>query len=260
MTIRSSFGRKILLAGASLLLTTSMAFAEEQPKPKGEAGSSPYEFRRDHDPNGIGKFYLGREIARVMGFGNSGEGALWLERETREKEEKVSLLVKSLKLEPGMIVADIGSGSGVISVLLAEHVLPNGKVMAVDIQQEMLDRLKRNCEKLKIDNVVPVKGAEKTPNLKPESVDLIVMVDVYHEFEHPREMLLAMSKSLKEGGRIAFVEYRREDPTVPIKLVHKMSEAQVRKEAEQPEFGLEWVETIGVLPRQHVVVFKKSKK
>ena len=261
MTTSASLRQRLVLVLASMTLCGSLGLAEDKPaKPKAEIGSSQYEFRADHDPNGIGKFYMGREIARVMGFGTSGEGALWLERETREKEEKISLLVKSLKLTPSMTVADIGSGSGVISVLLAEHVAPNGKVLAVDIQQEMLDRLKRNCEKLKIDNVVPVKGAEKSPNLKPETVDLIVMVDVYHEFEHPREMLLEMSKSLKVGGRIAFVEYRREDPTVPIKLVHKMSEAQVRKEAEQPEFGLEWVETIAVLPRQHIVVFRRAQK
>jgi len=164
-----------------------------------------------------------------------------------------------LKLKPGMVVADIGAGSGVISVLMSEHLKPNGKVLAVDIQQEMLDRLKRNCERLNIDNIEPVKGGEKTTNLKPETVDLIVMVDVYHEFEHPYEMLTEMSKALKIGGRIAFVEYRREDQNVPIKLVHKMSEAQVRKEAEQPEFGLKWTETIRSLPRQHIVLFERTK-
>ena len=254
--------RTVLLTGCQLVLLALVGSLRADDKPAKPNNDSPsrYENRADHDPNGIGKFYLGREIAHVMGYGPGGAGALWLERETREKEEKISLLVKSLGLKPGMIVADIGAGSGVISLLMAEPLLPGGKVLAVDIQQEMLDRLKANCEKLKVANIEPVKSTEKSPNLKPESVDLIVMVDVYHEFEHPYEMLLGMSKSLKAGGRIAFVEYRKEDPTVPIKLVHKMAEAQVRKEAEQPEFGLKWVETIGVLPRQHIVVFKREAK
>ncbi len=247
-----------LTAACGLLLSVS-AFAQAEDKPAAEKTNARYERRADHDPNGIGKFYLGREIAHVMGFGPGGAGALWLERETREKEEKVSLLVKSLGLKPGMVVADVGAGSGVISLLMAEHLAPDGKVLAVDIQQEMLDRLKANCEKLGVKNIEPVKSTEKASNMKPGTVDLIVMVDVYHEFEFPHEMLLDLSKSLKVGGRIAFVEYRKEDPTVPIKEVHKMSEAQVRKEAEQAEFNLKWVETIAVLPRQHVVVFKRQK-
>jgi precorrin-6B methylase 2 len=231
------------------------ALAEEPPMPGGER----YEFRRDHDPNGIGKFYMGREIAHVMGFGPGGQGAQWLERAVREKEEKLSLLIKSLDLKPGMVVADIGAGSGVISVLMAEKILPEGKVLAVDVQQEMLDRLRDNLKKLKITNVEPIKGTQKTTSLKPNSVDLAIMVDVYHELEFPYEMMLDISRSLKPGGRCVFVEYRKEDPNVPIKLVHKMSEAQVKQEISQPEFGLQWSKTIGVLPWQHIVVFEKSK-
>lgn len=227
--------------------------AEESEKP----GDSRYEFRADHDPNGIGKFYMGREIAHVMGFGPGGQGAEWLERAVREKEEKLSLLIKSLDLKPGMVVADIGAGSGVISVLMAEKILPGGKVLAVDVQQEMLDRLRDNCKKLKITNVEPLKGTAKATSLKPESVDLAIMVDVYHELEFPYEMMLDISKSLRPGGRCVFVEYRKEDPDVPIKLVHKMTEAQVKKEISLPEFGLKWTKTIGVLPWQHIVVFQK---
>lgn len=248
-----------LLSACSLVLLPLTATLIGEDKPAINSEKPRYERRAQHDPNGIGKFYLGREIAHVMGFGPGGAGALWLERETREKEEKVSLLVKSLGLKPGMVVADVGAGSGVISLLMAEHVAPEGKVLAVDIQQEMLDRLRVNCDKLKITNIEPVKSTEKASNLKPETVDLIVMVDVYHEFEFPHEMLADLAKSLKIGGRIAFVEYRKEDPSVPIKEVHKMSEAQVRKEAEQAEFNLKWVETIPVLPRQHIVVFKRTK-
>ena len=239
---------------AVILILVSTSFAQkEEPATKADDDGR-YSWRENHDPNGIGKFYMGREIAHVMGFA----GARWLERTEREDEERLTLLVRSLKLKPGMIVADIGAGSGVISMLMAEQLLPDGKVMAVDIQQEMLDRLADNCKKRGVTNIVPVKGETKSPNLKPGSVDLIILVDVYHEFEFPYEMTLEMSKSLKPGGRIAWVEYRKEDRTVPIKLVHKMSEAQVKLEASQEGLGLKFVETIGVLPRQHIVIFEKS--
>ncbi|QDT41022.1 putative methyltransferase YcgJ [Gimesia alba] len=213
-----------------------------------------YLYKRNHDPNGIGKFYRGREIARVMGY----QGAPWLERKTREQEERLSLLPKALKLQPGMAVADIGAGSGVISVILAEHVSPGGKVYAVDVQQEMLDLLAKKLKKVGVDNIHPVLGTQKSPGLKPESIDLAIMVDVYHEFEFPYEMMLEISKALKPKGRVVLVEYRKEDPAVPIKLVHKMSEAQAKKEVSRPELNLKWKETIGVLPRQHILVFEKT--
>ncbi|MBX3437503.1 MAG: methyltransferase domain-containing protein [Planctomycetaceae bacterium] len=212
-----------------------------------------YTYQEIHDPNGIGKFYMGREIARVMGH----QGIAWLERPQREREEGLSLLVEALRLEPGMVVADIGAGSGVISTLMAEQVGPTGIVLAVDIQQEMLDALAAKCKQLNIDNILPVLGSTRSPALKPGVVDLVVMVDVYHEFDFPYEMLHEIAASLKPGGRVAFVEYRKEDPTVPIKEVHKMSEAQVKREASLPEFGLRWKETFGKLPRQHVVLFEK---
>jgi precorrin-6B methylase 2 len=239
---------------AVALMLVSAAIAQEKTadeKPDKEEGR--YSRRALHDPNGIGKFYMGREIAHVMGF----RGAGWLERTEREEEERLTLLVRSLKLKPGMIVADIGAGSGVIAMLMAPQILPDGKVLAVDIQQKMLDRLATNCKKNGVTNVVPVKGKVKSPNLKPGTVDLIILVDVYHEFEFPYEMKLELSKSLKPGGRIAWVEYRKEDRTVPIKLVHKMSEAQVKREASQPELGLKFVETIKVLPWQHIIIFEK---
>ena len=212
-----------------------------------------YSFRKIHDPNGIGKFYMGREIAHVMGFA----GAAWLERSSREREEKLSLLVKSLKLKPGMVVADIGAGSGVISMLMAEQIGGEGSILAVDVQQKMLDRLVQRARQRGLTNIKPIKGTSKSPNLKPGSVDLVILVDVYHEFDFPFEMLQQISAALKPGGRVAFVEYRKEDPTVPIKLVHKMSEAQVKKVASLPELGLRWKETIGILPRQHIVVFER---
>jgi len=226
-------------------------------KAKTDKASLPkrYSTREFHDPNGIGKFYMGREIAHVMGF----SGAAWLERDSREKEERLTLLVKSLKIKPDMTIADIGAGSGVITFLVAAQLGDKGRVLGVDVQDEMLNRLKKRAKARRITNVVPVKGTQKSPNLKPGTVDLAIMVDVYHEFEFPYEMLREIARALKPGGRVAFVEYRKEDPTVPIKLVHKMTEAQVRKEAEQPEFGLRYKETIGVLPRQHIVVFERLK-
>ena len=215
-----------------------------------------YEFRKEHDPNGHGKFYMGRELAMVMSF----HGAPWLERPEREEEERLSLLVSHLGLKPGMVVADVGAGSGVLSLMMAHEVGDKGKVLAIDIQQEMLDLLGDKIENHKIKNVELVLGTDKSPKLKEASIDLALMVDVYHEFEYPYEMTLELAKALKPGGRIAFVEYRREDPQVPIKLVHKMTEAQVKKEISLPEFGLKWKETIDKLPRQHIVVFERPVK
>ena len=211
-----------------------------------------YEYRRQHDPDGIGKFYLGREIAHVMGH----QAANWLERPERVAEEKPALLLKALKLKPGDAVADIGAGTGYYSWRIAEAVGEKGRVYAVDIQQEMLDLLAKNMAERKITNVKGVLGAITDPKLPARSVDLVLMVDVYHEFDHPQEMAQAICNALKPGGRVVFVEFRAEDPNVPIKEVHKMSEAQVRKEMSvQP---LQWVETIETLPWQHIIIFKKK--
>lgn len=213
-----------------------------------------YTYRRDHAPDGIGKFYMGREIARVMGFA----GAAWLDRPEREREERLSLLIEALDLKPGMVVADIGAGSGRITLLLAEAVGPSGRVYAVDIQQKMLDLIAAKLKRRKLQNVTLVRGTAKSPRLPQETMDLVLLVDVYHEFAYPYEMLYEISRSLKAGGRVVFVEYRMEDPKVPIKRLHKMSEAQVRREASWPEFRLRHVRTIGVLPRQHIIVFCKD--
>lgn len=242
----------VILTVAAALLSARPASADSKDEAIDEENPR-YTWREDHDPNGIGKFYMGREIARVMGH----QGIRWLERPEREEEEGLSLLIECLSIEPGMVVADIGAGSGVISVRLAREVGPKGTVLAVDIQQEMLDALAINCKRLEIDNIEPILGDVRSPKLNPGTVDLVVMVDVYHEFNYPYEMLSEIARSLKPGGRVAFVEYRKEDPRVPIKLVHKMSEAQVKKEASQPEFGLKWKETVDKLPRQHVVIFEK---
>ncbi|QDV28857.1 Ubiquinone/menaquinone biosynthesis C-methyltransferase UbiE [Planctopirus ephydatiae] len=242
-----SVGLMMLFAAAGPL-----AMANEPPVALEPA--TRYSFREDHDPNGTGKFYMGREIALVMSF----HGAPWLERPEREEEERLSKLVQLLDLKPGQVAADIGAGSGVITMMMADQVGPKGKVLAVDIQQEMLDLLADKLNRRNLLNVDLVLGTEKSPKIAPGTLDLALMVDVYHELEFPYEMMKEMAASLKPGGRLVFVEYRREDPEVPIKLIHKMSEAQVRKEAEQPEFGLKWKATHKDLPRQHVIVFEKS--
>ena len=194
---------------------------------------------------------MGREIAQVMGH----QAADWLDRPEREAEEAPSLLIRSLKLKPGMAIADIGAGSGYLSFPMAKLVAPSGKVYAVDIQQEMLDIIKKRARVRRLSNVVPVLGTISDPKLEKDSIDLIIMVDVYHEFDHPWEMTTAMVKALKPGGRLVFVEYRREDPNVPIKLVHKMSVEQVRKE--MSIHSLKWVKTLTILPRQHIIIFQK---
>ena len=212
-----------------------------------------YSFRRFHDPNGTGKFYMGREIAQVMSF----HGAAWLNRPQREEEEELSTLFKLLEIKPGSTAADIGAGSGVLTERLARAVGPKGTVYAVDIQDEMLALLNERMKAKGIENVVPVLGKIDDPKLEDDSVDLMLLVDVYHEFSHPHEMVAAMAEGLRPGGRIVLVEYRKEDPRVPIKVIHKMTEKQVKRELLRPEFGLEWVTTHDELPRQHVIVFRK---
>jgi ubiquinone/menaquinone biosynthesis C-methylase UbiE len=214
--------------------------------------SGRYVKKADHDPDGIGVFYMGREIAQVMGH----EAADWLDRPERENEEAPSMLVKSLKLQPGMKIADIGAGSGYLSFMMAKDVGASGKIYAEDIQPEMLDIVRKKAAKMGQSNVEPWLGTITDPKLPPGSMDLMIMVDVYHEFDHPYEMVDNMVRELKHGGRLVFVEYRKEDPSVPIKLVHKMTVAQVKKE--MAIFPLTYQQTIEILPRQHIIVFTRD--
>jgi ubiquinone/menaquinone biosynthesis C-methylase UbiE len=184
------------------------------------------------------------------------QAADWLDRPEREAEEAPSLLLKSLKIKPGQTLVDLGAGSGYLTFPMAKLTGPKGKVFAVDIQQEMLDILQTRARQRNLRNIVSVLGAADDPKLPENSADMILMVDVYHEFEFPYEMAQAMVRALKPGGRLIFVEYRMEDPNVPIKLVHKMTEAQVRKEMRV--LPLKWAETINVLPRQHIIIFRKN--
>ena len=203
------------------------------------------------NPDGIGKRYMGREIAGVMGW----QGAGWLEREEREKEERTDLLLKALALKPGMTVADIGAGTGYLSRRMASEVAPDGKVLAVDVQPEMVRMLKRLAQQKGLSNIVPSLGTETDVKLPAASVDLAIMVDVYHELAYPFEVMQSILRSLKPGGQLVFIEYRAEDANVPIKALHKMSEAQVRREAEV--HALVWERTVASLPWQHMVVFRK---
>ena len=205
-------------------------------------------------PDGIGKAYMGREIAKVMSY----HGASWLERPERVQEERPDLVLVALDLKPGMKVADIGAGSGYYSSRMAERVAPGGVVYAVDVQPEMLDILRLQMKQQRVTNVIPVLGTETDPKLPPGALDLAIMVDVYHELEYPYEILAAIVKALKAGGRIVFVEFRGNDPNVPIKALHTMTEAQVRKEAAAQ--SLEWVTTKSDLPWQHVIVFRKKSR
>jgi predicted methyltransferase len=202
-------------------------------------------------PDGIGKLYMGREIAKVMSY----SGAYWLERPERREEERPERVLAELELKPGMVVADVGAGSGYYSSRIAERVGKGGTVYAVDVQPEMIDILRLQMKQRGVTNVKPVLGTETDPRLLAGTLDLALMVDVYHELEYPYEMLAAIVKALKPGGRVVFVEFRGDDPTVPIKALHTMTEAQVRKEAAaQP---LQWVRTVGDLPWQHIIVFRK---
>ena len=201
--------------------------------------------------DGIGKRYMGREIAAVMGW----QGAAWLEREERDREEHTDLLLAALALQPGMAVADIGAGTGYLSRRMAPAVMPGGKVWAVDVQPEMVGLLQAGARRSGLTQIEARLGAVDDIRLPAGTVDIAIMVDVYHELANPYEVMTSVMKALKPRGRIVFVEYKAEDPRVPIKPLHKMSEAQIKREA--AVFALDWERTVSTLPWQHVVVFRK---
>jgi ubiquinone/menaquinone biosynthesis C-methylase UbiE len=192
-----------------------------------------------------------RRIAQVMGAG----GADWLVRPERVEEEHPDQALDALKIRPGSTVADIGAGVGYFTWRLAERVGPQGVVYGVDIQQEMLDQLKENMRERHLANVRPVLGSIDDPKLARDSFDLVLLVDVYHEFSEPEKMLDHIRESLKPGGRLVLLEYRGEDPKVPIRAEHKMTVRQVRAEVE-PQ-GLKFEQSLEILPQQHIIVFKR---
>ena len=213
-------------------------------------GQDPYKIRTG-DPNGINKWYMGRQIAQVM----SHYGIDWLERDEREMEENTSLLLKNLAVKPGMVIADIGAGSGYHSALLSKMV-GTGKVLAVDVEPEMIAYLNERIKQEKLSHIVPVLSAEQELSLPVNSVDMMLLVDVYHEFSYPYEMAISMRTALKPGGKLVLVEFRSEDPAVPIKTSHKMSKAQAIKEFKAAGFTFD--KNIDNLPWQHCMIFTKQ--
>jgi SAM-dependent methyltransferase len=195
----------------------------------------------------------GRHIAPVMGVG----GADWLDRGERELEENPDGALDAMGLKPGMVVADVGAGTGYMTLKLAKRVGPSGKVYAEDVQPEMLRRLRQNASAAKLANIETVLGAEADPKLPASTLDLILLVDVYHEFSQPQRMLRKMRESLKPDGRLVLLEYRKEDPSIPIRPEHKMSVQEVKLELEAEGFHLDQV--LETLPRQHILILTKAK-
>jgi SAM-dependent methyltransferase len=193
----------------------------------------------------------GRHFAGVMGY----QGAAWLDREERDIEEAPDAAIDALDLKPGMVVADIGAGSGYMTVRLAKKVGPTGKVYGEDIQPEMIAFLQKRLRNERLGNVVPLLGLTDDPKLPDESLDLELLVDVYHEFAEPQKMLRGLRRGLKPGGRLVLLEYRKEDPSVPIRIEHKMTVAEAKLEVEAEGFTLSNVDTR--LPRQHILIFTK---
>ena len=213
-----------------------------------EPAASPYQQGVRHR-GGIGVYFMGREIAQVMGH----EGADWLDRPQREAEENPRALVAALDLKPGDVVADIGTGTGYYALRMAPRVRT---VLAEDIQPEMLALLRKKAAALGVANVEPLLGTITDPRLPPGGVDLVLLVDVYHEFDHPREMMAGILAGLRPGGHLVQVEFRGEDPEVPILALHKMTEEQARRE--MASCGFTWERTISSLPWQHVLVYRKE--
>ena len=230
---------------------TQDAPALAQPPSRSMRAASPYQ-TGPASADGTGRIYMGREIARVM----SHRGAAWLERDDRALEERPDLLLGALGIAPTASVADIGAGTGYFTFRLAARV-PQGRVYAVDIQREMLAIVEARADRDGVHNVEPVLGTESDPNLPDRSVDLSLLVDAYHEFAYPREMLAALFRATRPGGRIVLVEYRAEDPDVPIRELHKMTEAQARREVEAA--GFRFVSNSDVLPQQHLLVFERPR-
>ncbi len=234
--------RTILVAGM-LVLSPLLGHAADYEHPG-------YEHAPDRSEGGIGKFYMGREISGVMGH----QAADWLERPQRTHEEMPDEVVANMNLRPDDVVADIGAGTGYFAFRIAEQV-PEGRVLATDIQPEMLAIMEERIEEEAVRNVETVLGAIDDPALPENAVDVVLMVDAYHEFSHPWEMMKGVVDSLKPGGRVILIEYRGEDPSVPIRPLHKMTEVQVVRE--MSVFDLHWDDTLDFLPWQHMFIFSK---
>lgn len=231
----------LFLCALCVLCGELPAFAEEPEQPAAEEKIPP-----------APTHYKGRRIATTMHW----LGAEWLVRQTREREERTSLLLKNLGIKPGDTVCDLGAGNGYYTLKMARLVGEKGKVIANDIQPEMLEMLKKRAAHAELENIVTIKGSIIDAKVPAGSCDLILLVDVYHEFSHPEQMLASIRKALKPRGRVALVEYRAEDPEVPIKKLHKMSKEQIMKE--WPPNGFKLESSYDELPWQHVMFFQRD--
>ena len=234
----------VLLILSNILLFSNISVAQNN------TNDQKYIYKKG-DYNGIGKWYMDREIAYVMGY----EGIGWLERSERKKEENVSKLIQNMGIKPNDTIADIGAGSG-YHVFRMAPIAKKGMVYAVDIQPEMLMAIENSKETSKIKNIETILSSEKSVYLSKNSVDKILMVDVYHEFSFPIEMITSIKSALKPKGELFLIEYRAEDPNVPIKKIHKMSEKQAVKEMNAAGFKLK--KNINNLPWQHCMIFVKK--
>jgi len=241
-------GLATCLAVAVILAAPPVPGPPPPPATPAAAPASPYR-TGPASRDGIGKFFHDREIAQVMGH----EGAAWLERPGREREERTDVVLKLLELAPDSDVADLGAGTGYFSFPMG-RLAPKGTIYAVDIQDEMLAVVRDLARRKGVTNVVAHRGEIDDAKLPPASVDVVLIVDAYHEFSHPAEMLRSIRTALRPGGRLVLVEYRAEDPEVPIKPLHKMSERQARRELEAS--GFEFVRNDDTLPQQHFLVFR----
>jgi len=235
-----------------LLLPMCSPFAHAQKAADPPTTAAPKYTTASPSADGIGKKYMGREIASVMGW----QGAAWLEREEREQEERGDLLLQVLALKPGMVVADVGAGTGYYARRMSPFVGSTGTIYAVDVQPEMIKMLSELAQKAALKNIKPVLATVKNVQLADSSIDLAIVVDVYHELEFPHEVLSSIVRALKPNGKVVFVEYRAEDSSVPIKRLHKMSAKQIRDEA--AVHALKYERTAHVLPWQHIVIFSKT--
>jgi len=237
----------ILFVSVCLLRPFPLSAQEE------EAAKSEHYTLGDASRDGIGKFYMGREISKVMGH----LGAGWLERRERELQERTDLLIQNLELKPTDRVVDLGAGSGYFSFRIAPLV-PEGKVLSVDISPQMLAIIRAKMTSQKAENVEPVLSSITDLKVDHGSVDCVLIVDAYHEFSHPAEMGQSIFQALKPGGKLVLIEYRLEDPSIAIKPLHKMSQEQAIKEISKT--GLLWEDTLDILPQQHFMVFRKPKQ
>lgn len=238
------------LFALTLLLSLSLQQCGQSGPTTRVANDTTYTYKTPHR-DGTGKVYLGREIAHVMSAGGAG----WLERSTRQQEEDADAAIAALPIKPGSVVADIGAGSGYYTFRIARRV-PQGRVYAVEVQDEFVASLQARTRKEGTTNVTVVKGSGQQPNLPDSSIDLAIMVDVYHELAYPKEMLQALYKALRPNGQLLLLEYRAEDPSIPIKALHKLSVAQANKELAAS--GFELASNKQFLPIQHYLLFRKK--